>query len=437
MGAVVEDAVEATDSDPAILRSFSVKNGHVVSVPTRRRSQQEQQTMLSGSEGFLDQGCRHEVFHDFIRPIERENRYQSKEEEQIDGVDVGTIRGSSSVHFNVPPSRLSSVHSDVPTPGAASETVEVIIMEEEEDEERRRSQAHKKWNERRRQIEAEFQRLRHFSIQQQRAGRMRHSVSFGDDLEIQVACGPEFVRTGSNGSKTRNFSTTTSSTESGTIQARAAARAPFMMNRNGGPVMHQLERSHSMPMSCPDKEGLAQHQPKLETYAEEDEEEDDDVFHDNILMGLPPKDIPCREMSSSSQQQVPTLNMDDIPYADVHEQKQSPTATGASGRRQGRRSYVSPASSRRESRARESVPRSEYVGSRSRQVSSVTEPNYCSQGHSSRKASEGIQQTQTTKEPTRSYHEDTYPQQASREGGQGQNSQDSTEKDDFSHDTFV
>ena len=424
MGAVVEDGgVEAVDSDTAILRSFRVKNGHVVSVPTRRRSQQEQQAMLSGSEGFLDQG-RHEVFHDFMRPTERESQYQPAEEDQPDSGGIG-IRSSGSVHFHLPPSRLSSEHSEAHTPGAASEAVEVINMEDEEDEERRRFQAHKKWNERRRQIEAEFQRLRHFSIQQQRAGRMRHSVSFGDDLEIQVACGTEFVRTGSNGTKTRNFSTTTSGADPG---ARTTG-SPFMVTRNSVPVMHQLERSRSMPVNYPDKDGLTHHQPKLETYAEEDEEDDDDVFDDNILMGLPPKDIPCRAMSSSTEQ-LPTLNMDEIPYVDVHDQTESPPAS-ASGRQHSQRGYVSPSVSRRGSKGHEQVPVPEYV----RQVSG-TERSHGNGQDSSRRGSK-VKRIQVRQELVKYHQEDPHPQLASKEEGQGQNSQGSTRKGNVSHETFV
>ena len=167
----------------------------------------------------------------------------------------------------------------------------MINMEEEEDEERRRFPEHKKWNERRRQIEAESQRLRHF--QQQRARRTRlNGVSSFDD----------YIRTGSNGSKTRNFSTTTGDTDTG-VPMRPTVGAPFALTRNGAPVMRSM---------YPDKEGLTQHQPTLETYAEEDEEKDADIF-DNMLMGLPPKDSSCREMSTSSaNEQLPNLNMDDI-----------------------------------------------------------------------------------------------------------------------------
>ena len=355
MGAVVEDAVEAVDSHVDILRSFRVKNGHVVSVPMRRISQQEQQDTMSGSEGFLDQG-RHEVFHQFVRPIQREEQYAPVLVEGEDQPDTGGVRGSSSVHFNIPPSRLSSVeHGEVLSPGVVSgnEGVEVINMDEEEqlDEEMRRFHAHKKWNDRRRQIEAEFQRLRHFSIQQQRAGRMRHSVSFGDDLEVQVACGTEFVRTSSNGSKTRNFSTVMSGTES----VGRTTGAPFALNRNSVPVMHQLERSRSMPMRQPNEEGYpGRRQPKLETYEEEEEEENDDVFDDNILMGLPPKDIPCRAMSNSTEQ-LPSLNMDEIPFTDVHNNDQGV----ASERQHSERSHGSTSSSRRGS------DQIEYVGQES------------------------------------------------------------------------
>ena len=349
MGAVVEDAVEAVDSHVDILRSFRVKNGHVVSVPMRRISQQEQQDTMSGSEGFLDQG-KHEVFHHFQRHIQREEQYAPVEGE--DQPDTGGIRGSSSVHFNLPPSRLSSVeHGEVLSPGviSGSEAVEVINMDEAEqlDEDMRRLRAQKKWNDRRRQIEAEFQRLRHFSIQQQRAGRMRHSVSFGDDLEVQVACGTEFVRTSSNGSKTRNFSTVTSGVETG-------VRTVAAHNRNSVPVMHQLERSRSMPMRQPNEEGYpGRRQPKLETYEEEEEEdENDDVFDDNMLMGLPPKDIPCRAMSNSTEQ-LPSLNMDEIPFTDVrHDQG------GASERQHSERSHGSTSSSRRGSKVSDQI---EYV----------------------------------------------------------------------------
>ncbi len=437
MGAVVEDAKEVESTDSAVLRSFRVKNGHVLSVPTRRRSHQEQQAMLSGSEGFLlDQG-RHEVFHDFIRPmpIERESRYQPTDDEQPDS---GGVDFRNSVHFNMPPSRLSSEHSEAHTPGAASEGVQVINMEEEEDEERRRFQAHKKWNDRRRQIEAEFQRLRHFSIQQQRAGRMRHSVSFGDDLEIQVACGPEFVRTGSNGSKTRNFSTATGGTDTG-VPVRPTG-APFALTRNGAPVMHQLERSRSMPINYPDKEGPTQHQPTLETYAEEDEEEDDDVFDDNILMGLPPKDIPCREMSSSSVDDQ--LNMDDIPYVDVHSDDKKESQRHHSGSHDQRRrhssdlrgGYVSPSAIRRglkgagREQAAGHVTVPEYISSRGQ----------ISQEDSSRRGPLNLKgkRIPVRQEPVH-FQDDEYPSQLSSREGQEQNSQGSSRKGKFSRESFL
>ena len=436
MGAVVEDAkeVEATDSDPAVLRSFRVKNGHVLSVPTRRRSQQEQQAMLSGSEGFLlDQG-RHEVFHDFIRPIEtrRESQYQPADEDQPES---GGINFRNSIHFNnMPSSRLSSEHSEAHTPGITSEGVQVINMEEEEDEERRRFQAHKKWNERRRQIEAEFQRLRHFSIQQQRAGRMRHSVSFGDDLEIQVACGPEFVRTSSNGSKTRNFSTATGGADTG-VPMRPTGGAPFALTRNGAPVMHQLERSHSMPVNYPNKEGLTQHQPTLETYAEEDEEEDDDVFDDNMLMGLPPKDIPCREMSTSSaDEQLPNLNMDDIPYVEVHgDKKESESQQHPQGRRhssQQKGGYVSPSLANR--RGSKGAGRDQSVGHVPEYVSSQRQASQV-ESSSSRRGPSNLK----GKRIQVNFQDDEYPSQLSSREGQGQNSQGSSRKGKFSHESFL
>ena len=342
--------MEQVDSD-IVLRSFRVKNGHVVSsVPTRRISQQEQLSTLSssGSEGFIDQG-KHEVFHHFMRPSEREEPYVAIEgDDQPDS--GGGMRGSSSVHFNLPPTRqLSAEHSDVLSPGVVGgDGVEVITMEDEQDEEMRRFHAHKKWNERRRQIEAEFQRLRHFSIQQQRAGRMRHSVSFGDDLETQVVYGTEFVRTSSNGNKKRNFS----AAPGGRIDPEGrGVGSPRMLARNSVAVMHQLERSHSMPMRQPNQEGYpGRRQPKLETYEEEEEDDDDDVFDDNIMMGLPPKDIPCRAMSNSDEH-LPSLNMDDIPFTDVHDQ------TDLSGEEQDQEeAYASPTLSRRGSNHQERVP---------------------------------------------------------------------------------
>ena len=336
---MVEDAIEAVDSDAAILRSFRVKNGHVLSFPMRKRSQQEQQATLYGSEGFLEEG-KHEVFHEFVRPSGRDDQYTIAGGPGEDQPDSGGIGVRASVHFNLPPSRLSSAeHSEVFSP--VSDGVEVINMEEEEDEEMRRLHAHKKWNERRRQIEAEFQRLRHFSIQQQRAGRMRHSVSFGDDLEVQVAGGTDSHRNSFN-SKKRNFSTNTGMAGSGVAETTGA---PFIVNRNSVPVMHQLERSISMPLSY-GEDGRSHHQPKLETYEEVDEEEeDDDVFDDNILMGLPPKDIP-RTTISSSAEQLPSLNMDEIPFVDVHHQSEY------SRRRRSREDQVSHSSSRQGSKGR-------------------------------------------------------------------------------------
>ena len=107
-----------------------------------------------------------------------------------------------------------------------------------------------------------------------------------------------------------------------------------------------------MPMRQPNQEGYpGRRQPKLETY-EEEEEDDDDVFEDNIMMGLPPKDIPCRTMSNSDEN-IPSLNMDDIPFTDVHGGANLPGQEEEEG--EDEVDYVAPVLSRRGSNPQERV----------------------------------------------------------------------------------
>lgn len=207
-----------------------------------------------------------------------------------DNIDSPSTAGASAtVHFAP---TVGGARGRVPSDGSDdvffSDPVEIINMEGGEDDEVRRKHANQKWNERRRQIEAEFQRLRHLSINHRRAGRIRHSMSFGDDLEIQLTRGDQ--RSTHGDSKRR-------------IQSSFVP-----------PV---YERSASVPlrMNAPDYHGITQ--PTLETY-DEIEEEEGSVEED--MMGLPPKDIPHR-LSRSVEPLISELDMREIPLEriDVHE----------------------------------------------------------------------------------------------------------------------
>ena len=146
-------------------------DGHI----TKRKEILKQLKCTRPSDDFLDSGY-HYVMHDF--PWRKDELVQEVEE-----VDGGPFTEEGSNLFS-PLSRHSRVASD------GSEDVfepeDMIDMEEDRNEEQRRIQANYKWNLRRQKIENEFLRLRHLSINKSRAARLRHSVSFGDDLEIQL-----------------------------------------------------------------------------------------------------------------------------------------------------------------------------------------------------------------------------------------------------------
>ena len=111
--------------------------------------------------------------------------------------------------------------------------------------------------------------------------------------------------------------------------------------------------------------------------------------------------------------------MDDIPYADVHDQNEPHPSV--SGRRHSQqRDYVSPSASR--------------GGSEQMSVKvSVTEHGR-SQDSSSRRGSKG-KHIQVRQELVH-FQDDEHPRRSPREG-QGQNSQGSSRRGNFSHESFL
>lgn len=248
------------------------------------------------SSQFLDCGY-HYVMHDF--PWKRAEMMAD-----LDTTDGGDLTAANTLLFS-PLSRRSRIISDGSEDVFEPETLvtEVTInMDEDGTEKQRRIQANLKWNLRRQKIENEFLRLRHLSINKHRAtgrgiGRFRHSVSFGDDLEIQLETSgmrelektSEEIRASRESLDNELDRALEKKQSVGSIKGLKNPNKPFLRSMSV-PSKNLEER---LDRSCP---------PKLDTheeFMEELEEEEEDVESPEEeeeagvgMLGLPPKDIP-------------------------------------------------------------------------------------------------------------------------------------------------
>jgi len=273
-----------------------------------RRNLLKRLSRTQPSLNFLDAGY-HFVLHDF--PWKREELL--REVEATDGGDAvfGNSTGPQTLSIAPPSSLFSPIskHSRLASDGSEdvfeSENIIsdiAINMDEDQNEEQRRIQANLKWNLRRQKIEQEINRLRHFSINKSRAAagggaRLRHSVSFGDDLEIQLETSrmraleeededeedseeDSLQMTRSNRNRISNHSYKKS------LALGARAAKPF-------------QRALSMPGE--DMEGSSKEcfpvmkSSELPPYSEEEEPEEEEGREGMDIVGrlaLPPKDVP-------------------------------------------------------------------------------------------------------------------------------------------------
>lgn len=217
----------------------------------------------------------------------------------LDETDGEVPQGSSSVPYS-PLSRRSRIVSDgsedVFEPNPMPSITEVMIdMEEDINEEQRRIQANLKWQLRRQGMEREFMRLRHLSINRSRAAgggaRLRHSVSFGDDLEMKLE--------GSGRHDEENKRETNETEQSFSLGQRS-------MTLGSKPRKKPFIRSMSMPGKDMDERIHLTRPPKLDTHKESIEvleerlEEEEDEEEEEVMLGLPPKDIPNVSMEHLS-----------------------------------------------------------------------------------------------------------------------------------------
>ncbi len=236
-------------------------------------------TETKPSSQFLENGY-HYIMHDF--PWKREELMHD-----LDLIDGPSGAPTSNLYspMSVRGSRIISDGSEDVFEAEQAVSEVMIDMEEDRNEEQRRLQANLKWNLRRQKIENEFLRLRHLSINKSRASggmRLRHSVSFGDDLEIQLensglrnleADGEERVKESLDPSLTKRSMTLGSKSK------------PFI-------------RSMSTPSKGVDDHlnGHSSTVPKLETHVEftEEEEGEEEGEEEEVvgMLGLPPKDVP-------------------------------------------------------------------------------------------------------------------------------------------------
>ena len=263
------------------------------------------------SSQFLENGF-HYIIHDFP---------WNKKDELLQ--DMETIDGElqdETILFS-PMSRRSRLPSDGSEDVFEPPLTEMMInMEEDQNEEARRIHANLKWNLRRQKIENEFWRLRHLSINRSRAAggvaRLRHSVSFGDDLEIQLEQSgmrelekeaEENVSKAEGGGATASGHTHHHRTSTATMAARKRSNVTMTLGRNPN---KPYVRSMSMPSKdFPDELPAVPHPrtgagvpPSLETHEEEElveegeDEVDGEVCDEEEMLGLPPKDIPNMSM---------------------------------------------------------------------------------------------------------------------------------------------
>lgn len=265
------------------------------------------------SLNFLDTGY-HFVLHDF--PWARDELL--REVEDTDGGDGVFASTGAQTHSTAqqsclfsPTSRHSRIASDGSEDVFESENIISDIalnMEEEQNEEQRRLQANLKWNLRRQKIEQEINRLRHYSINRSRAAaaggpaRLRHSVSFGDDLEIQLES------SGLRALEEEDEDEDNSEEEGGRKRNSLVSRnrnqnkKSFTLGAKGSGM--NFHRASSMPGE--DMEGKrcfpVMKASELAAYAEDEDEEDEERDGDTQIvgrLGLPPKDVP---MNSSLDQ---------------------------------------------------------------------------------------------------------------------------------------
>lgn len=261
--------------------------------PTQhKREALKKLTRSRPSSQFLDSGY-HYVMHDF--PWKRDELMAEVMGDLTDGggLEEPNLFSPMSHHRE---SRLASDGSEdvfEPDPLSLSEMqCHMIDMEEDRNEEQRRLQANYKWNLRRQKIENEFLRLRHLSINRSRAAggkRLRHSVSFGDDLEIQLEQSRmRDLENGLEGDKK------TTSMDIPTMRINPAGKSyQRTMSMPSKDFDEHLTRAtfprHKVP-------SLETHREFVEEEEEEEEEgeleEEEEVDGEAGMLGLPPKDIP-------------------------------------------------------------------------------------------------------------------------------------------------
>ena len=264
------------------------------------------------SLNFLDTGY-HFVLHDF--PWKREELL--REVEATDGEDAVFNTGTGPQVFSTaqasslfsPISKHSRMASDGSEDVFEPENIIsdiAINLDEDQNEEQRRIQANLKWNVRRQKIEQEINRLRHFSINKSRAvagggPRLRHSVSFGDDLEIQLESSGMRALVEEDEDEedseedslqmtrlSRNRNSNHSYKKSLTLGARAAK--PFQRAVSmPGEDMEGILKKECFPVMKPSE---------LQAYSEEEEDEleEEDKGEEGMervgRLALPPKDVP-------------------------------------------------------------------------------------------------------------------------------------------------
>jgi hypothetical protein len=251
------------------------------------------------SSKFIDCGY-HYVMHDF--PWKREELMEDlMEMTDGEGLDeVNNLISPMSRRSRIVSSRRSRIPSDgsedVFEPEPLPELM--IDMEEDRNEEQRRIQANYKWNLRRQKIEHEFLRLRHLSINKSRAAggltRLRHSVSFGDDLEIQLEqSGMRELEKSLEGEDKGVSENVPSMNGNKPVGAWSVPKRPVNPNKPYGRTMSMPSKdfddihSHS---TFPRTKGMTLEM--RDDFIEEEEEEEDEDEGEAGMLGLPPKDIP-------------------------------------------------------------------------------------------------------------------------------------------------
>ena len=295
-------------------REHASPDGHT-SPEENRKNLLRRLSRTQPSIQFLDTGY-HFLLHDF--PWKREELL--RELESTDGSDVafGTlgIQGHSNAQASCllsPMSRRSRLASDgsedVFEPDNIISDV-TINMEEEQNEEQRRIQANLKWNLRRQKIEQEINRLRHYSINRSRAAaaggaaRLRHSVSFGDDLETQLESSRMRALQEEDEDEENSEEEDMRRTNTVTSRSRLIQQQSYRKSQTLGANSKPFTRAVSMPDKDMDGAHNKQCFPvlklhELPSYTEEEEEEEDERMEIVGRLGLPPKDVP---LNSSLEQ---------------------------------------------------------------------------------------------------------------------------------------